>query len=937
MAAQLKTELTLKDKNFSAQLNSACKKAQNQLQSVSQASGLLGKSIGGTAGQISGLIGGFSKMAGPMAAATASIAAIGAGLKSVVENSAKFEVALDHLQSLTGLSADQMDKVKGQILNTANAIHVGASQVADAYGIIGSKMPELLQSPKALDDIARAASTLGKAGLMDLTTSIESLTGIMNQMGAQASEAESYINVLAAGSKNGAGNIQYLSEAFTKAGGAISTAGLSVEQGTAVIETLAKKIPDAAIAGTRLNKVLLTLATSSNNELNPKIVGLETALQNLKKMSGNTAEMVKMFGTANYSAAMILAEEAEQVINLTDAVSGTNEAEKQADINTQNLSGRVAALKASWENLTSAFSESVGVLSTLVGWLDQAVQGWLSLISARDAYMDTKNTLPNTSNEQIEFYKGKGYNQTEAIRKTLKETKALYEQEKKDLDDLQSRRDGLARAGIDTSKMDNKIALQKKLVDDYATEVGRLDNILNPKKKPTGPTGPAVPKPTKVGRGGSTKNNEIPTMAGSLEDLENQWRVLQEKYRKGLIDPATFANQSKNLEKLIKDKKIELYPELDPEGVSALQNELRQLQQDQASGKIKLNADEYRKQVKDLEDKIEAKEIEKGLKLPPNEIEKLEKQLKTLEENQLNPKLRLDAEEYKKQHKELEQQIESEKIEWGVSLSKDDLDQELKETIDDFRKKSSFELAVGIEPPKSNEDKLSFIQQQMDENDALLEQLKELQKEYEKLGEAGAEGYQQVSAKIAEVNAEQTKLGGEAQTTDGVIKQTNKMSTGFSRAGEAVGAFGDMMSSLSFDSPELNVAGTIAQAIAQIALGAGNAIAQSAELGPWGWVAFGLTAMAQLAAMVSQLHSITGYASGGIIGGGKSVGDKNIVAVNSGELILNKPQQARLWRMLNGSESSSISSQSGGQVEFKIRGADLYGSLKNYKTLSKKQ
>jgi hypothetical protein len=194
--------------------------------------------------------------------------------------------------------------------------------------------------------------------------------------------------------------------------------------------------------------------------------------------------------------------------------------------------------------------------------------------------MDTKNTLPNTSNEQIEFYKGKGYNQTEAIRKTLKETKALYEQEKKDLDDLQSRRDGLARAGIDTSKMDNKIALQKKLVDDYATEVGRLDNILNPKKKPTEPTGPAVPKPTKVGRGGSTKNNEIPTMAGSLEDLENQWRVLQEKYRKGLIDPKTFANQSKNLEKLIKDKKIELYPELDPEGVSALQNELRQLQQD---------------------------------------------------------------------------------------------------------------------------------------------------------------------------------------------------------------------------------------------------------------------------------------------------------------------------------------------------------------------
>jgi hypothetical protein len=70
-------------------------------------------------------------------------------------------------------------------------------------------------------------------------------------------------------------------------------------------------------------------------------------------------------------------------------------------------------------------------------------------------------------------------------------------------------------------------------------------------------------------------------------------------------------------------------------------------------------------------------------------------------------------------------------------------------------------------------------------------------------------------------------------------------------------------------------------------------------MGPWAWVAFGLAAMAQLAAMVSQLHSITGYASGGIISGGKSVGDKNLVRVNSGEMILNQGQQGRLWNMIN--------------------------------------
>ena len=141
--ADLKAKLTLNDKNFNAKLDSACKRAQAQLQNVSKSAGLLGGNIGGAAGKISGLIGGFGRLAGPMAGATAGLAALGAGLQSVIENSAKFDLALDHLQALTGLTGDQMKNVKDQILETANAIHVGASQVADAYGIVGSKMPEL--------------------------------------------------------------------------------------------------------------------------------------------------------------------------------------------------------------------------------------------------------------------------------------------------------------------------------------------------------------------------------------------------------------------------------------------------------------------------------------------------------------------------------------------------------------------------------------------------------------------------------------------------------------------------------------------------------------------------------------------------------------------------------------------------------------------------
>ena len=48
--------------------------------------------------------------------------------------------------------------------------------------------------------------------------------------------------------------------------------------------------------------------------------------------------------------------------------------------------------------------------------------------------------------------------------------------------------------------------------------------------------------------------------------------------------------------------------------------------------------------------------------------------------------------------------------------------------------------------------------------------------------------------------------------------------------------------------------------------------------------------------------------------------------VNGGELILNGTQQARLFDLLN--EGGIL--YNGGVVEFKLRGSDLYGSLKNY-------
>lgn len=72
--------------------------------------------------------------------------------------------------------------------------------------------------------------------------------------------------------------------------------------------------------------------------------------------------------------------------------------------------------------------------------------------------------------------------------------------------------------------------------------------------------------------------------------------------------------------------------------------------------------------------------------------------------------------------------------------------------------------------------------------------------------------------------------------------------------------------------------------------------------------------------VVGPLFGLPTFAEGGIVGGNYYTGDKILARVNSGEMILNRNQQAALF---NG----------GGQVKFVIEGSQLKGVLDNYQAI----
>ena len=161
------------------------------------------------------------------------------------------------------------------------------------------------------------------------------------------------------------------------------------------------------------------------------------------------------------------------------------------------------------------------------------------------------------------------------------------------------------------------------------------------------------------------------------------------------------------------------------------------------------------------------------------------------------------------------------------------------------------------------------------------------------MGEMLADG---INKQLAGIGKVPLKFGKILRNTDSVKERMDKAADAINQVGSALQGMGS-----AFELPELNIAGTIAQAIATTAMGFAQASANEGKNGNlWEWVAASAVGMAQLMAIISAVKGSTGYATGGIVGGNSYTGDRIPVRVNSGEMILNRWQQKRLWDVANG-------------------------------------
>jgi len=327
-------------------------------------------SLGGVMKQTQGAL---LATAARFASVTAAVGALGAAFMDNIATARKFEVSMSQLSSLTGMVGADLAKLKDYAIELGSSTTLSASQVADAFKMIGSQQPQLLASGEALKSVTKNAITLAEAAGIDLATAAQTLSTSINQMGGDSGNAERYINVLAAASQKGAGDIAWLGEAITKSGTTAKAVGTDYEELVANLEQLAKAGFDASTAGTALRSIIMNLEKQANNDFKPSVVGLTQAFENLGKANLSIVGYQEIAGKMFASQAKALADAAGEARDMTSAITGTNTAEEQAKTNTDNLEGSIKALSSAWEGFNLHLNSSNGIFRDIVDGLKDVV------------------------------------------------------------------------------------------------------------------------------------------------------------------------------------------------------------------------------------------------------------------------------------------------------------------------------------------------------------------------------------------------------------------------------------------------------------------------------------------------------------------------------------------------------------------------------------
>ena len=173
-----------------------------------------------------------------------------------------------------------------------------------------------------------------------------------------------------------------------------------------------------------------------------------------------------------------------------------------------------------------------------------------------------------------------------------------------------------------------------------------------------------------------------------------------------------------------------------------------------------------------------------------------------------------------------------------------------------------------------------------------------------------------------QINEASKGLQGDAlKAMQNLVKGGKDAKNSWADAASAIGSVGSALAGI--DDPAAKIIGIVGEAVANIALGFAKATAKDSKLGVFGWIAAIAGGLGTMMSTISAIHSATGYAQGGVVGGSTFSGDQIPAMLNAGEVVLNRAQTGNLASQLQGNGMKNLN------IRLAARGTSLIAVIDN--------
>lgn len=345
--------------------------------SSSKVKGIFGGLKSSFSGLKKGDFSGLFKFVGKIGVWGAGIAAVGKGLFESSKAAEAFRVALQPLDHY--MDTDKIKDVRQNILALTATTTKSCADMANAALQFVKVWDGLKDAPGALTQMIKSANEYGALTGKTSEEGAKAISKMASEYHMTAQEASEMSNIIASASKHSVSSFGEMSDAIASAGSTASLYGIGFKEMATLIGYSSGQFGDANKAASKFSMLLMSMS-KLQDKYNPSVVGMVTALKNLKDAYERGENVASKFMARNRSVAMYFIKNADAIEQYGKKLEDAHAKNELLSDLSSRASVNLAALKNEWNgfltglnaNLTPVLTNILKFFRTITGGAQEA-------------------------------------------------------------------------------------------------------------------------------------------------------------------------------------------------------------------------------------------------------------------------------------------------------------------------------------------------------------------------------------------------------------------------------------------------------------------------------------------------------------------------------------------------------------------------------------